>query len=97
MPQALSAISTASRATPKKPGRYSVSWTKQPANAMSRHGRRAIIYIGLDQKSAALDWLEKGCEEHDGSMWTMRRDPWYAPLRNEPRFQALLRKIGPNK
>ena len=58
---------------------------------------RAIVYIGLGQKSPALDWLEKGCEEHDGWMWTLSRDPWYDPLRKEPRFQALLKKVGPNK
>ena len=51
----------------------------------------------LGPEEPALDWLEKGCEEHDGWMWTLSRDPWYDPLRNEPRFQALLKKIGPNK
>jgi hypothetical protein len=27
-------------------------------------------------------------------MWDMHAQPWWAPLRNEPRFQALLKKIG---
>ena len=61
------------------------------------HWARVIIYIGLGQKSLALDWLEKACEEHDGWIWSLSRDPWYDPLRKEPRFQALLKKVGPNK
>ena len=61
------------------------------------HWARAIVYIGLGEKSAALYWLEKACEEHDGWMWTLNTDPWYAPLRNEPRFRALVRKIGTGK
>ena len=55
---------------------------------------RAIVYVGLGQRSSALDWLEKACEEHDGWMWTLNVDPWYYPLRNEPRFQALLKNSG---
>ena len=58
---------------------------------------RAIVYIGLGQKSRALDRLEKGYQEHDGWIWTMSRDVWYRSLRDEPRFIALSRKIGPGK
>jgi len=55
---------------------------------------RAIVYIGLGQKISALDWLEKAVEEHDGSIWWINVDPWYDSLRNEPRFQELLKKVG---
>ena len=58
------------------------------------HWAQAIIYLGLGQKDIALDWLEKAYEDHDGWMWDMHAQPWWAPLRNEPRFQALLKKIG---
>jgi len=61
------------------------------------HWARAIIYIGLGQNGLALDWLEKACEERDGWIWALSIEPWYAPLRGEPRFQALLKKVGPNK
>jgi len=61
------------------------------------HWARAIVYIGLGQNGLALDWLEKACEERDGWIWALSVEPWYAPLRKEPRFQALLKKIGPNK
>jgi serine/threonine-protein kinase len=55
---------------------------------------RAIVYLGLGQKSAALDWLEKAVEEHDGWIWDLNVCPWYDSLRNEPRFQVLLKKVG---
>jgi adenylate cyclase len=58
---------------------------------------QAMVYLGLGKKDIALDWLEKACEEHDGWMWTINVDPWYAPLRNEPRFQALVKKVGINR
>jgi Tfp pilus assembly protein PilF len=61
------------------------------------HWARAIIYMGLGQKSVALDWLEKACEECDGWIWALSIEPWYAPLRNEPHFQALLGRVGPKK
>ena len=61
------------------------------------HWARAIVYIGLGQNGLALDWLEKACEERDGWIWALSVEPWYAPLRKEPRFQALLKKVGPNK
>ena len=58
---------------------------------------RAIVYIGLGQSSLALDWLEKGVEEHDGWMWTLPCDPFYATLSGEPRFQTLVKRVRPNK
>jgi len=60
---------------------------------------RAYIYIGLGQKDDALDWLEKACAERDTEMIFLKGvvEPPFAPLRNEPRFQALLKKVGPDK
>ena len=54
---------------------------------------RAYVCLGLGQKDAALDWLEKACEERDGNMPVLKVDPGFTPLRNEPRFQALLKKV----
>jgi serine/threonine-protein kinase len=56
-------------------------------------GARALVYLGLGQKSVALDWLEKGFQDHDNQMWSLSFDPLYAPLRNEPRFQSLVKKV----
>jgi serine/threonine-protein kinase len=55
---------------------------------------QAYVCMGLGQKSGALDWLEKACEERDGNMPTLKVDRVFDPLRNEPRFQALIKKVG---
>jgi serine/threonine-protein kinase len=46
----------------------------------------AFIYIGLDQKETALNYLE----ESAASLNWLRIDPVFDPLRNEPRFQKLV-------
>jgi tetratricopeptide (TPR) repeat protein len=56
----------------------------------------ACVFIGLGQKDEAIDWLERGYQEHDGfSLGAIRVDPILAPLRGNPRFEALAEKIVP--
>jgi len=55
---------------------------------------RAMVHLGLGQTNDALDSLDKACAEHDGWMWSLKVDPWYDPLRNQPRFQNLLKMVG---
>jgi serine/threonine-protein kinase len=52
------------------------------------------VYIGLGEKSTALDWLEKSYEDQDIACWYLKVDPVYDSLRLEPRFQALLKKLS---
>jgi serine/threonine-protein kinase len=52
------------------------------------------IYLGLGEKEKALDWLEKAYEEEDSACWYLKIDQIYDSVRNEPRFQAILKKIG---
>jgi adenylate cyclase len=54
----------------------------------------ATIYLGLGQKEKCLDWLEKAYEERDSACWYLKIDQIYDSVRNEPRFQAILKKIG---
>jgi eukaryotic-like serine/threonine-protein kinase len=42
--------------------------------------------------SHALDWLEKACAENDFMITYIKVAPNLDPLRNEPRFQALLKQ-----
>jgi tetratricopeptide (TPR) repeat protein len=55
---------------------------------------KAYVYLGLGQKEVALDYLDRAYEERDTEMIFLRGDPWLSPLRNEPRFQALIKKVG---
>ena len=53
---------------------------------------RAIIYGGLGQKDKAFEWLEKAYEER--SIYSIKADPAYDPLRSDPRFADLLRRMN---
>ena len=58
---------------------------------------RATLYLCLGEKSKALDWLEKCYEEQDVECLSFKIDPIYDSIRNEPRFQELLKKVGLDK
>ncbi len=53
---------------------------------------RATVYLGLGENEKALDWLEKAYEDRDPIFWWIKGDQLYDSIRNEPRFQALMRK-----
>ncbi len=53
----------------------------------------AIVYIGLGDKEKALAFLEKSYEERSLELLNLT-EKWYDPLRSEPRFQSLLRRVG---
>jgi eukaryotic-like serine/threonine-protein kinase len=53
----------------------------------------AAIHLGLGEREAALDWLERH-EADRGARIFLKIDPMFAPLRTEPRFQLLLRRLG---
>ena len=54
----------------------------------------ALIYTALGDKDTAFAWLAKAVAER--STWLVDRkwEPRFDPLRNDPRFQDLLRRIG---
>jgi len=55
---------------------------------------RAYIYAGLDDKDKAFEWLEKAYEERSDSLAWFRFDPESKGLQSDPRFAALMRKVG---
>jgi serine/threonine protein kinase/Tfp pilus assembly protein PilF len=54
----------------------------------------AILHAALGDKEAALASLEKGFSEHDLQLQFIKVDPAFDSLRESPRFQELLRKVG---
>jgi tetratricopeptide (TPR) repeat protein len=52
------------------------------------------VYIGLGDKDRAFAWLEKAYQERSYSMAYLKVDPLVDPLRTDPRFDDLLRRIG---
>jgi tetratricopeptide (TPR) repeat protein len=59
-------------------------------------GKLTIAYVGLGDKERALDWIEKSLSERSTGLIWLKVDPAYDSLRSEPRFQALLTKVGFN-
>jgi tetratricopeptide (TPR) repeat protein len=54
----------------------------------------ALIYVGLDEKDRAFQWLEKAYKEHVTYLLFLRVDQRYSALQSDPRFQDLLRRVG---
>ena len=54
----------------------------------------AGIHIGLGENDLALDCLEQSYEEHSHWLIYLHIDPTMDDLRNEPRFQDLLKRVG---
>jgi len=54
----------------------------------------AQIYAQLGHKDQALALLEKAYEKHDGRIYRLKVEPLLDPLRNEPRFGDLLRRMN---
>jgi TolB-like protein/DNA-binding winged helix-turn-helix (wHTH) protein/Flp pilus assembly protein TadD len=57
------------------------------------HGTEiAVIYAALGDKDQAMTWLEKGYEERFNPGVLLR--PGFDPLRSDPRFDDLVRRVG---
>ena len=60
-------------------------------------GAQVLVYLGLGDKGRTYEWLEKCYEEQDYACWELKVDPVFDGMRDEPRFQALLKKVGLDK
>jgi TolB-like protein len=54
----------------------------------------AMNYTRIGEVNEALAWLERGYQERDPKMVGLKAFPGFDPLRSDPRFQDLLRRIG---
>ena len=55
---------------------------------------RAVIHTGLGDNDQAFEWLESAYQEHDVQLLPIKVNPVWDPLRSDPRFQDLLKKMG---
>jgi DNA-binding winged helix-turn-helix (wHTH) protein/tetratricopeptide (TPR) repeat protein len=54
----------------------------------------AVVHIALGDHDKAFALLEKACEEQDEELALLKMDPLVDRLRDDTRFEALLKRIG---
>ena len=54
----------------------------------------ALVTLGLGDKDATFEWLERAFTARDVHLIFLTADPKWDPLRPDPRFKALLAKCG---
>jgi len=54
----------------------------------------AAIYTGLGEKDQAFAWLDKAAGERFAVLCSVKVDPVFDSLHSDPRFAALLRRMG---
>jgi hypothetical protein len=54
----------------------------------------AGIRLAKGDRDAALRWLERAHEDHEGSLVWLGIDPRFDDLHGEPRFLAIQQKMG---
>ena len=74
--------------------RFSLSWSTSPAKRYAAAFRTALVYLGLGDRPRALDYLERALEADSQMMAWIGQEPLFDPIRSEPRFVALLKKMG---
>jgi TolB-like protein/Flp pilus assembly protein TadD len=54
----------------------------------------AAGYARLGMADEAFEWLDRALQERDGGVLEVRAGPLFQPLRKDPRYVPLLRRIG---
>jgi TolB-like protein/Tfp pilus assembly protein PilF len=54
----------------------------------------AVIHTALGEHREAFEWLDRACREHDRALVWLKVHPRLDPLRPDPRFEELLRRVG---
>ncbi len=53
-----------------------------------------FLYAALGQEDRAFEWLDKAYQARDSGLLFLRVMPLFEPLRSDPRFDDMLRRIG---
>jgi hypothetical protein len=54
----------------------------------------ALLKGAFGQKDEAFQWLEVAYQQHDAGLKFLKVDPCLDPLRDDPRFAQLMRRVG---
>lgn len=56
----------------------------------------AYLCVALGKNEAAFEWLQKAFEEHEPTLVNLNVDPKLVPIRSDPRFKDLVRRMRLN-
>jgi serine/threonine-protein kinase len=83
---------------------YAKSGEREPAQAILKRletkteyvspGELAVLYVALGERDQAFASLERAYVVHDSQLQSLGVDPFFDPLRSDPRFKDLLRRVG---
>jgi TolB-like protein/Flp pilus assembly protein TadD len=65
-----------------------------PDNRPGRSVALALVHLALGEHEEALNWLSVACDRRDLYVLELKVNPICDPLRDDPRFDDLLRRIG---
>jgi TolB-like protein/Tfp pilus assembly protein PilF len=54
----------------------------------------ALIQIGLGEYELGLRWLERAVDERSNWLVWLKLDPRWDPIRQDPRFKVIVRRVG---
>jgi adenylate cyclase len=69
-------------------------WNEVKTTKSVSHYWQAITYAALGDKDTAFADLEKAYQDHDWFYQRIKVDPFLDPLRDDPRFDDLVKRLG---
>ncbi len=54
----------------------------------------AMVYSQKGEIDEAFKWLEKSYQDHEVEMYWLKVEPPFEPIRNDPRYQEMLDRVG---
>jgi len=57
-------------------------------------GALVNAYLGLGENEAAFVWLEQAYKEQSNMLQFVKVHPYFDPIRKDPRFADLVRRVG---
>ena len=67
---------------------------EQPEQTLVSPSDLAIVYAILGDNDRAFQWLDKAYNDHDSRLVGAKVEFLFDPLRSDPRFHSLLRRMN---
>ncbi|MDQ6888312.1 MAG: protein kinase [Gemmatimonadota bacterium] len=79
---------------PDEARRLAAALERESAHRYIRLEEIAAIYVSLGDTRSAFEWLERAYQNRSAGMIGLKTDPRWSPIRADPRFISLMKKVG---